>query len=549
MRIGGCALWMVAVCAAVAQTGVPAATPTASIAGVVEDVTTGEPLADYVVSTTVQGKYLRATSDAQGHYRLADLPLGSYQLVVRAPRIVMPRATRTITLVGNPVEHLDFKLTPMGAISGRVVDDAKEPAPGVTVFLVAREYYAGGLGYFVKNVTKARARGEYEFEGVETGRPFLVLAEKQETALNAHSDAPADPKLRSRVLAPAFYPNSPDAEGGLPILLRPGERREAVDIVLKRSAAYCVAGTLEGMSGPAALRFWIEGQWAKLGASNGGGVYMELPSGQTLQDGKIRHCGLPPGTYRIVAERPRSQAGKDTPLFGVAEVTVTKQDLEKVRVIANVGQRLDGEVIWADREAKAPDGAKLDISLLPLRRMGALDEHTAMHSDVPGTFVFAGLVMDEYGVRASVTGPGLYVKDVTYGNASVQRLPVTPGSAPAGATLRVVVAADGATLTASVHDKDGVAVVGQRILLMPAQVASEAELAGLLISGETDQAGQFTSQALAPGKYYVAATGDTVYPTPESIGRLWRARNRFKEVDLGPNGTAQMSLEPVKLDL
>ena len=34
---------------------------------------------------------------------------------------------------------------------------------------------------------------------------------------------------------------------------------------------------------------------------------------------------------------------------------------------------------------------------------------------------------------------------------------------------------------------------------------------------------------------------------PESIGRLWRARGRFQEVDLAPKGTAQLSLQPVQI--
>jgi len=37
-------------------------------------------------------------------------------------------------------------------------------------------------------------------------------------------------------------------------------------------------------------------------------------------------------------------------------------------------------------------------------------------------------------------------------------------------------------------------------------------------------------------------------PTPESIGRLWRSGDRFKEVELPSKGTAQVSLDPVRID-
>ena len=44
------------------------------------------------------------------------------------------------------------------------------------------------------------------------------------------------------------------------------------------------------------------------------------------------------------------------------------------------------------------------------------------------------------------------------------------------------------------------------------------------------------------------ATDESVDATPESIGRLWNARNRFQAVDLMPGATAQVKLEPGKIE-
>jgi len=95
-----------------------------------------------------------------------------------------------------------------------------------------------------------------------------------------------------------------------------------------------------------------------------------------------------------------------------------------------------------------------------------------------------------------------------------------------------VVGHDGATLTAQVGDKDGKPVPDARVLILPAVIGSEAELAARLVSGQTNQYGQYTSITLPPGKYYVAASGDSIDAAPETIGKVWRARNRFKEVEL-----------------
>jgi hypothetical protein len=44
------------------------------------------------------------------------------------------------------------------------------------------------------------------------------------------------------------------------------------------------------------------------------------------------------------------------------------------------------------------------------------------------------------------------------------------------------------------------------------------------------------------------ASRDSFDVTPESIGKLWRARNRFTEVELPPSGTVQVSLKPIGFD-
>jgi hypothetical protein len=73
-------------------------------------------------------------------------------------------------------------------------------------------------------------------------------------------------------------------------------------------------------------------------------------------------------------------------------------------------------------------------------------------------------------------------------------------------------------------------------------------LAARIQQGETDQAGQCTTPTLAPGKYYIVAIDRPIDRSPETIGRLWRSRKRYREVDLPPAGSAQVRLEPGKIE-
>jgi hypothetical protein len=99
-----------------------------------------------------------------------------------------------------------------------------------------------------------------------------------------------------------------------------------------------------------------------------------------------------------------------------------------------------------------------------------------------------------------------------------------------------------------VEDSSGNPGADMHVLLLPADARSEGILAARIVQGQTDQTGRYTSPTLAPGNYYAVATEDSYDATVESIGKLWRSRNRFKEVDVAPGGAALVTLEPVKLD-
>jgi hypothetical protein len=137
---------------------------------------------------------------------------------------------------------------------------------------------------------------------------------------------------------------------------------------------------------------------------------------------------------------------------------------------------------------------------------------------------------------------------MTYGTHSVLREPMRVGSAIGNAPLRVTIGTDGGMVQVTANDKNGNAIGDALVLVLPGQIASEAELAAAMISGQTDQNGAWTSSALAPGKYFVLATGDVVNKSPEDIGKLWRARGRGQQVEVGPNATAAVTVTPAALD-
>ena len=535
----------------------------AAVSGVVKDFGTGQPLANYNVSTYVdvtwigdtlvvgQGKQVKSVTDDKGRYRISDLPPGPYRIDCRNAESFGSSMTKHVTMSGQDIDGIDFLVKVNGAISGKVLDENKEPVPNVGVNLVSREYYSGVLGYFFKSYATTNDRGEYTLNRVEAGHPYLVMADKAiANRMPAYSEAPLDPHLRRRVPIRTYYPSSPTKEGAALVTIRPGEHREGVDIEMKKTQNYCISGTTSGLGGPSGLNVGIEAMQPAYGQSSTGGMFGPTPGTLTGPDGKFRICDLNPGGYRLSAF-DRYAGGPNAPHtnYALVNVSILDQDLAGLNLVISPGMELQGEVILDGPAPVEPIKTKVNISINPLLRAGLPGERPGATAEIPGTFTLSALLPADYGgLRAFIRAPGCYTKDARLGSASVLYDPIHLGEAQSGATLRITIGRDGATLSATVARTNGQPVPDIQVLAFPAEVTSEAMLQATLKTGQTNQLGQYKSSTLPPGKYYVAAVEDSFDATPESIGRLWRARNRFQEIELAPNGTATVQLEPIKIE-
>jgi protocatechuate 3,4-dioxygenase beta subunit len=529
------------VVAAAAQDTSPA---TGSISGVVKDATTGTPLPEMLVAVSRQFK---TTTDSQGHYTLRGLPPGSHRVHAASFKHDRLSVVKTVTLgARQDLTAIDFAVKTYGEVSGRVIDEHKEPVPGMMVLLVVQEYRLGALRYLHAGVATTDDQGAYRVQRVTPGRAYLAVAQKSPAKLAAVSDAPAEPKLRKKVFARTYFPGSTFLDGAEPFTLRTGERREGVEVHLTRAPSFCIEGVLETESGPAALDFEIAPQRPTSGWWGGGGFFLSPPHGTTGPDGKIRVCDLPPGDYLVTASQ-RAVGGDDLPpFFGITPVSITDRDVRNFQCGARPQLPIPGEVAW---DGAPPDKAideKLSIQLRHLTRgiFRAEYESLGVKSSIPGEFSFPRVLMDEYAVQLSGLPKDLYVKDITYAGASVLRSPLRAGSAIGNATLRITLARDGGVINAKVADKEGHPVPDSYVLIMPAEATTEASLAAALITAQTDQKGTYTTSALAPGKYLVLASTTPIDMSPECITKLFQARIRAQEITLAPNANVTVTLAP-----
>ncbi|MCX6632042.1 MAG: carboxypeptidase-like regulatory domain-containing protein [Candidatus Solibacter sp.] len=522
------------------------------IAGTVTAGSGGPPMKDveiHVNRNTPQAKM--AVTDQQGRYAIGDVAPGQIRISASAPdssgRVGFgPGDTRQITLAaGQELNGVDFRLVIQGRISGKVVDENREPVVGLAVFLVAREYSHGALRAVFTGVGNTDDQGAYRLERVQPGRAYAVLAQRRYRGLPPISDSPLDPELRLPAVVPTYYPNARSMDGAELQVLRPGEQREGVDIRLTRSAAFCLDGVLEGASGPGALRFEIGEPQPASGRVGAGGFYMSVPGGTSGPDGKVRICDLHPGEYELTVseQSPGGMSGRSQ--FGATIVTIGDRDVAGVRLGLRRRIPVSGEVVFDGPAPEAPLAAQLRLNVETITRT----ERGNAQVSIPGEFDFSGgLLMDEYGLDITGMPTGIYIKDLTYGGRSMLYQTLRVGSALGNAGLRVILGRDGGSVGARVADKDGNPVADCTVAILPVTAASEAVFAAALKTGKTNQTGVWSSATLVPGKYYVLATNDTIDRSPETIGRLWKSRNRGEEVELAPNGKLSVALTPKSLD-
>lgn len=536
-------------CAILAVVSLTAQT-TGTISGVVRDAGTGNPLAGATVYANRNANGPKATTDARGHYTLAGLQAGQHRLSAFASPERGPEpgayATKRVTLApGQELNSINFHLRAFGKISGRILDQNREPAPGIFVFLIAREYRLGALRYVFAAIGTSNDQGEYVVNRVESGRAFLLMAAKRTMKLDAFSELPANPKLRKPAVVPTYFPGTSSFEGAQPVTLRAGERREGVDLTLLRSPSFCIEGVLQGPRGPEELSFWLAARSPTSGESGDGGVFMMPPNGVTGPNGKLRICDLYPGEFQLSV---LSKTTSSTPAFwGSQPVAITDSDVTKLSMAAPVPVPVTGEVVWEGPPPEPPITGKLNISLYPLTRAPFMSEASMAKAPIPGVFSLGSALVDDYYFRYYGIPSSAYLKDITYAGRSIRYEPFRPGSAIGAASLRFVLAGDGGTLAAKVTDKDGNPVADSRVIVLPASAPSEAILADAMIQGQTDQKGVWTSNRFAPGKYYLLASETPVDKSPESIGRLWRARLQAKEIEVGPNATVEVTLSPAPI--
>jgi hypothetical protein len=556
--------------AALAQgIGTPTDSPSeqlsASLHGVVKEEATGA----FLERVTIQVGQLTGTlTHDNGSYVVGHITPGRYH--VTASRNDVEPVTQIVTIGPGDDVSLDFAVPGSPSISGRVLDQNKEKVAEAKVWLISSEYRSGVLRR-VTAVRETEEDGAFSFDtGLLAGRAYYLLAEP-----------PAADHV-GEAEQPTYYGEAVSFETAVPLILRPAEHREQVDIRLQQHSTYCVDGKAEAGGQPAVLPLKI--QESVLAGTN----IVRAEAKSTAPDGAFRVCGLTPGSYRIwAAESPK--------LGGFADFVIADADVRDVLLpvdavnltldlkwegdappegpkipvsIAKIGNSWVGfseegeqvalpqQLLKALQGTEAGEGAQNSFTTTDASRRAAeslrprevrlqlagagSDDDADMRSDVPFEGRFGRqLSAGDYAVDAHISGS--YVKRITFDNVNVpdRVLHLVGGVA---STLGIVFAHDGGYIDFTVKDKDGNPVPEARVVFLPADVTDAALASRWMQSERSDGGGMCSSETLAPGKYRALALTRPPRQTPEEMEKLLQALRSSPVIELAPKTTVKAEL-------
>ena len=439
----------------------------------------GEPLVGVVVAAvrvSTDGRLLTGPTtktDDRGKYHVGALVPGDYVVVVPQMQVTLPQSTIDAALAQPDDRSVRTTLTGSGGV-------------GPT---------AGGL---------------------RAGDRVLIPAPSM---LVTNDLAPAMHESRQSVYQSTFHPASASFGKAAVVRLRSGEERAGVDVHLHPVPAVQLSGTLADDVGPVgnfALRLLRSDSFDSASA-------LEIAMTATDASGAFTFPLVPPGEYRIVAERPPGPVSTGEPLpapRSVAEtsgawanrhVSVRDEPIDGIRLTLRPGLAVSGRLAFHGSTAP-PTPDRFSPLSIRLTRMnaGRLPAWTyRVTIDPTGAFVFPGLPPGRYLLRTagifgwtlqSVSIAGRDVTDAAFElvDADVDAMQVSFTDQPAA-------------LSGTVANHQGETGDEAAVFVFPADRSRwrDARMSTATFrTVRTARNGAFTMAGVLPGSYLVAAAPD-----------------------------------------
>ena len=459
----------------------PAAAQT--VEGTVIDAVSGAGIAGVRIQISGASP-LSATTDAQGHFRIEDVPLGPHEWAYNAPDYYVPLGgSHSFRVTGaNPVE-LTGRLARIPNLAGRILDGHGDPVKGAEIELESQ--------FILQSEGRTGVDGTFHIHhGMPSGGSggYWLAVEPPEHA------RPPDPDPRTggeRAWVRTYYPGVADRDSAARIDVRAGAELANLEWKLQAAPLHSVRGMLFKANGTPApnMEIRVPGQLGAAVRSQADGRF-EL---RLTDDEWPLAADLESGGVKLRAREWIRVAGRD-----VEGVQLRLQPPFPVRV----AMRFDAPD-GAPRPTKLPRPALVPRSR---RTFGEIDDEAAGSPTGDGQFrmdVYPG----HYRLALGASPPGYYLDSARLGD-----LVLTPAEVELSgeSLITVVYKANGATLRGTAEG----CLTGQ-VVAIPVDPA--LRLPSSYGKGWCDANDRFQIPSLRPGEYYALAVAGAADIPPGGI--------------------------------
>jgi hypothetical protein len=425
----------------------PAVQPTASYSGTVVDALSLQPIPGASVQLSIGGTApILETTSADGSFRFGTLRPGTYNTTIIASGYVQGRSPLGgVELTPNQIKaNVRIELTPMGSISGRILDASNDPAANLTVQALKLEDLNGKKEWRVVQSRPANDLGEYRLFWLEPGSYFIraVQSDSLETVVHSpfrsietndvqSSIPPArvrkgfdDGTMRDEATFPVYFPGTTLSGRATSVDVRPGQDFTGADFQFAGVPVHRIQGRIVGITGSTVSSSSVRA--VPLATATASSPDFDFSDFSAIPDAD-RHfemTGFPSGTYLLLAETSvdgNRWSGRIPVEIGdndVSDVTIALTRNETVigRFSIN-GARNEGPgvEIFADM--------RLVSNLADSEYVDGVSEKTIVQfSDVPlGDYRVQ--VMDRIAIRTPVTTEAVpaYIESIRSGAQDVLR--------------------------------------------------------------------------------------------------------------------------------
>jgi protocatechuate 3,4-dioxygenase beta subunit len=245
-------------------------------------------------------------TDEEGRFAFAPIPPGTHS--------ISAAKTGYATATSVASDGIEIRLLKSGAISGRVLDDAGEPMPLISVWAERVVRTAGRIGIEQVAAAETDDLGDYRLSGLPSGEFLVAISPGRVITNGGIVSPPAVTRPPQR-----FYPNAFVPQQAQPIAVRAGDDVVGIDLVLALPPMGLALPRAPSPPTPPAGRGTIRGRVARADGRPLRRAQVELspednatPRSVTSTDdaGQYEFPGLRAGAYRVTARTLSFQTGR-----------------------------------------------------------------------------------------------------------------------------------------------------------------------------------------------------------------------------------------------